>query len=259
MRLVLGFFLLLPAIAAATDVTTCGQEVAPGDIGVLVADLDCSAATDVLAAVLIRDRATLELNGHTVTAPAGADGVVTDQSHHGAIKGPGTIRGGLTNVMSGYGTLSLSDVTLEGASEGAVQSQPGSLVVTNVSVTSLGFGVSARKIVASHLTVATVQHDCILGNILRGSDITVSGCATGVSLSGSARVTRLDARDNVTVGITARAVRLEDSVVTGNRFLGAPLDILTRRRPLLVNTSCDVSKQLVDGQIGATWGVCASD
>jgi hypothetical protein len=44
-------------------------------------------------------------------------------------------------------------------------------------------------------------------------------------------VTRLDARDNVTVGITAKSVRLEDSVVTGNTFLGAPLDMLTRRRP----------------------------
>jgi len=174
---------------------------------------------------------------------------ITNQAHHGAIVGPGTITGGLTNVVSGYGTLSLMDVTLLDGINGAVQSQPGSLEVTNVSVRSLGFGISARNILANHLTVITAQHDCV----------TVSGCETGITLSGTARVTRLDARDNVTVGITAKSVRLGDSVVTGNTFLGAPLDMLTRRRPLLVNTTRGVREQLLRDVVGATWGVCASD
>jgi hypothetical protein len=60
------------------------------------------------------------------------------------------------------------DVTLLDGINGAVQSQPGSLEVTNVSVRSLGFGISARNILANHLTVMTAQHDCILGNRLRG-------------------------------------------------------------------------------------------
>jgi hypothetical protein len=259
MRLALGLLLLLPRLAAATDVDTCGQEVARGDTGVLVGDLDCSAATGILAAVLIGNHATLQLNGHTITAPPDADGVVTNVSRHGTITGPGTIRGGLTNVVSGYGHLALSDVSLEDATEGAVQSEPGSLELTNVSVNSLGFGVSARKILANGLTVTTAQHDCILGRQLRGSDVTVSGCATGISLTSTARVVRLDDRDNVTVGITAKAVLLEDSTVTGNKFLGAPLDILTRRVPQLVNTTCDVSRQRIGDAVGATWGVCASD
>jgi hypothetical protein len=140
-----------------------------------------------------------------------------------------------------------------------VQSQPGSLDVTNVSVDSLGFGVSAKKISANGLTVTTARQDCILGDRLRGTNVTVSGCATGISLTGSARVTGLDARGNVTVGITARAVRLEDSTVTGNMFLGAPLDLLTRRMPRLVNTTCDVSRQFTGDAVGPTWGVCASD
>ena len=131
--------------------------------------------------------------------------------------------------------------------------------VTNQAHHGAIVGPGTRNILANHLTVMTAQHDCILGNRLRGSDVTVSGCETGITLSGTARVTRLDARDNVTVGIPAKSVRLGDSVVTGNTFLGAPLDMLTRRRPLLVNTTRGVREQLLRDVVGATWGVCASD
>jgi hypothetical protein len=75
----------------------------------------------------------------------------------------------------------------------------------------------------------------------------------------SVRVTRLDDRDNAIIGVTATRVRLVDSVVTGNTFIGDPLDILSRRRPLLVNTSCDASAQWIDDTVGPTWGVCAGD
>jgi hypothetical protein len=261
---VLSFFVLLivgSGVSFATDVTFCGQKIVDGDTGVLQADLDCSAASGIYAAVLIGNRSTLSLNGHTIIGGP-ADGVAGDVSRRFAIVGPGAINGSLTGIAGGLKTrVSISDVDLSDNQVG-IQVVRGTLDLTNVTIASLTTGmVSSRSIRAQTLTVTTNGHgDCILGDGIRGTDVTVTGCFTGIGVLGSVRIDGLTAVDNVTIGVSASRVRLMDSVVTGNTFIGQPLDILSSKRPVLLGTSCGVSRQkLPDGTIGATWGVCADD
>jgi hypothetical protein len=49
--------------AAAVDVTACGQTIGRREVGVLVADLDCSASP---FGVRLLRHATLDLNGHSI-------------------------------------------------------------------------------------------------------------------------------------------------------------------------------------------------
>lgn len=61
-------------------------------------------------------------------------------------------------------------------------------------------------------------------------------------------------------GIFADRCRLTDSTVTGNFDGSAPVDLLTKRRPLLVTTTCDRSAVVpVSGPPTASWGVCTND
>ena len=77
---------------AQVDVTTCGQNVGPGQVATLQADLDCSATTGV--GLVLETGVTLVLNGFDVignpAAPFGTHGVVC----HGTctVVGPGAIR-----------------------------------------------------------------------------------------------------------------------------------------------------------------------
>jgi hypothetical protein len=248
-------------VAFATDVTVCGQKIMDGDTGVLQADLDCSAASGLLAAVLVGNGTTLSLNGHTIIASPDADGVAGDVARRFAVVGPGAITGGLTGIAGGLKTrVTIRDVDLSDNQFG-IDVSLGTLDLTNVTVASNRSGVSARTIRAQTLTVTTNGNgDCILGGTIRGTDVTVTGCFTGIGVLRSVRLQGLTATGNLTIGVVAARVRLIDSVVTGNIFIGQPLDILSKRRPVLLGTSCGVSRQkLADGSVGATWGVCADD
>jgi len=61
-RAALLALVLLPATAAAVDVTGCGQVLRPGEIGDLRGDLDCATHE----AVRVQAGATLRLNGFTL-------------------------------------------------------------------------------------------------------------------------------------------------------------------------------------------------
>jgi hypothetical protein len=251
-------FVLLSTAAFATDVTTCGQVVAPGDVGILQADLDCSGVSGpLLAAVLLQENASLSLNGHTLIGRADEPGVVSDVARRCTVSGPGTITGASTGIYVGMTRLTVHDLVLQ-QNNLAIDASVGRLDVRNVTADS---SVSGGRIRADHLTVTRDgDGNCIMGGQLRGSDITVTGCHTGVT-AGVVRVTRLDASDNFTIGVTAKKVKLTDSVVTGNIFIGHPLDILTDSMPKLVNTTCGTSAQRDDSPtgVGPTWGVCAND
>jgi hypothetical protein len=79
--------------AMATDITACGATIAPGDTGVLQADLDCSAAP---IGVLVLTHGVLDLNGHTISG-----GDVTTATVQGAKKADGTGRGNFRIVGPG--------------------------------------------------------------------------------------------------------------------------------------------------------------
>lgn len=259
---VLSLFVLLigSGVCSATDVTVCGQKIVDGDTGVLEADLDCSAAPGILAAVLIGNGATLSLNGHTVTGRPDIAAVAGDVARRFAVVGPGTITGAGTGIAGALKTrVTIRDVDLS-ENDFATDVPLGTVDLTSVTVESHHSGISAGTVRAQTLTVTTNDSgDCILGRTIRGTDVTVTGCHTGIGALGSARLQRLTATGNVTIGVSAARVRLLDSVVTGNIFIGQPLDILSTRRPSVIRTTCGVSRQLIGDVVGATWGVCADD
>src|SRR5262249_62239236 len=85
---------VLPATAAlASDITQCGQTVSTGDVGVMMVDLVCPS----MSAVRVSNGATLELNGHSISAP-GASAVAAEFApvpaglprHKVSVVGPGT-------------------------------------------------------------------------------------------------------------------------------------------------------------------------
>ena len=258
---VIAVLLLIASASAAdaVDVTACGQHVGPGETGVLQSDVDCTASAEPIAAVYLGNRATLSLNGHTIIARADIDGVLGDVARRCTIEGPGTITGARTAFASGQTRMTIRDVTLVG-NRGSIDVPLGRVDLTDVTASSSVGGVRAETVRATRVTVTTNGGgDCILGGTFRGTDVTVTGCHTGIAMQYGVRATRLDDRDNVTVGVVGSRVRLVDSVVTGNTFLGQPLDLLSRRRPSLLLTTCDASAQLIDQTVGPAWGVCAGD
>jgi hypothetical protein len=73
------------------------------------------------------------------------------------------------------------------------------------------------------------------------------------------RIDGLTATGNGAFGVEGKRVRLFNSTVTGNEG-GHPsnppfVDVVSTRRPRLVNTVCDHSL----GPDGITWGVCSGD
>ena len=106
------------AAAKSVDVTTCGQVVPRGTLGVLTADLDCSMTTD--EAVHLSPGAKLRLSGFTVTS--NHIGVLCDPVGRCRILGPGMIRRPTLDtspapenygVFSGRGVDLRDGVTLE--------------------------------------------------------------------------------------------------------------------------------------------------
>ena len=57
---------------------------------------------------------------------------------------------------------------------------------------------------------------------------------------------------------TKRGV-LRNSLVDANMFAGVPLDVLTGKQPVLIETDCNTSAMLVSGAPSGTWGVCGLD
>ena len=116
---------VLSARAPAVDIVPCGTPVRGGQAGVLVADLDCSGimlprnsngAADCVdnpgctdagcGGVILGDRATLQMNGHTV-----ANGAIFCAGRC-AISGPGTITGG--DYPQGESLMAAGDLEVDG-------------------------------------------------------------------------------------------------------------------------------------------------
>ena len=274
--------LLVPLFAvraSAVDVATCGQLVPAGQVGVLQADLDCggdeaagACLTEAAAAcasdpgctdaacggVLLRDGSTLAMNGHTV-----ANGVVVCPLFHSScsVVGPGTIvggygltalgrkldasggldvHGGEVGIANYKGRVILQDATVSGVANWGIQAYRG-LRATNVTSNNNEIGILVYN--------GSFTGSGITANDNRGTGVLVAAgrlVLTGLMATGNGRDPEYRGAGVLCEGRTV----LVNSVVTGNYADGTrPLDLLAKRRPVLVDSTCDHS----------LWGICSQD
>jgi len=247
---VLAFTALAPAAASAVDVTTCGQVVLAHTTGVLVADLTCPTAAG--QAIVVGDRSTLDLAGHTLTG----GGVICDRSctvRGGTItgvRGDGSEVAVFSNLSAGKGRFAAEDLT--------------------VSASDNGLYIKARRVDFSNV-IANGNHGYGIvtfgAGVVRGADLTANGNVgpgMAVQYKGNVRLTRFTATGNGWGGLInqGRSTRLYDSVVTGNDWPPFPdspafVDVNARcERLKLFNTTCDHS---YPGSRLPPCGVCAAD
>lgn len=251
--------------ASALDVTACEQIVPAGAVGDLVGDLACGTN-----GVVLRSRATLRLNGHTLsgTSSSSPSCAGTDtcagarcEGRSCRVEGPGEIRGFLYGVLADGASIGVSvrarirDVVLAANQAGfwgdvvriddseiadnvlvGVVSEKKAVVKGSRILRNLGGGISGTAVNATGVTVTDVAAGGlpgIHGVTLRLSDVSVTGCQSG--------------------GVSAsRTVTARDSTLTGN----VPEDVRSLEHPpRLVRTSCLLSSN----GVGDTWHACAND
>lgn len=240
-RLTLALMLLVAVAgrAAATDVTACGQTIAARDTGVLTVDLTCSSSVD---GALLGDKATLDLNGHTLSGA----GVYCTTSC--TVKGPGTI----TNVhYYPAGNATAIFANFQG-------SRGTKFVAENIDLHDNDNGIlsQARRVTLAGVNASNNVHDGIEtfgANVIKGTNVTANNNgATGLDVQsvGTIRMTGFTATGNGWGGVINDGKRtvLVGSTVTGNAwppFPGDPsmVDIATAagRCPRLTTTTCDHS------------------
>jgi hypothetical protein len=214
------------ARASDTPVTACGQTVS--GVGVLTADLDCSATAG--PAVKLAKGARLELGGFTLTATD--TGVLCDTGRC-AVTGPGTIRRPSYAPTSSYGVyayyrLRIADVVLENWPYAL--SVLGPLSVKHCTVRGGGWGTLAE--------VTTIVDSSFENNAIgvRGTAGTPSGPGFGIRY-------------------IFWPVSVRHSTFTGNT-----IDVASYRRPVVHDSSCTTSDHLTlpDEPFGGgdEWGVC---
>jgi hypothetical protein len=103
---------------------------------------------------------------------------------------------------------------------------------------------------------------------VRGMHVTVSDNAEVGMWVGKAKITGLTATGNgdplpnagpLGGGVFGSRVVFLDSSISGNFFRGVPGDVVTGRRPRLVNPTCGSGVQLTSDLTLDTWGVCSDD
>jgi len=240
LRLTLAFVLLIAAVdrVTATDVTSCGQTVAPRDMAVLTTDLTCSSSA---SGVFLGDRSTLDMNGHTMNG----GGVNCIGSC--TVTGPGTITNVHAPAHNGAG------IVTNGAA-----SRTSKFLAQDVDVSGNDQGIvtQARRVTLIGVNASNNAGDGIetFSKTIRGMNVTASNNgATGLDVQsiGSVRMTGLTASGNGWGGLIndGKRTRLIDSTLTGNAWPPFPdeptmVDIAiayNARCPRLVNTTCDHS------------------
>lgn len=278
------FVPFLASTAAAVDVTTCGQIVQSGEIGVLQADLDCATApgfcfyfpadpqTETSVActtddecgggfpnglgfcnrigVALDGRAELQLNGHTL----GGAGVRCDGRGRCSVSGPGSIV-----AAQGFGILAKRNVRVTGvavidAAYAGIWSLTGNVEAADAIVQN----APSMGIYAPRGSVLVRDSDVTVGNIAVGAARTIKG--SGVYAHDSyfgvvaprILLTGLEATGNVRWGVNGNKIALLDSEVTGNDagFHGLDIHLFGDRARIRVrNVTCGKSDA----------GVCADD
>lgn len=222
--LMLALLALVPTLAHAVDIDGCGQTVPPGETGVLTADL---AFCD--SAVLLEEGAKLQLNGHTISdSEVGVD----VRGRRFDVSGPGVIARNDYGVSQGNGrrkTCTLDNIDFHDNEYTAVATLTAKVIATNLTVTGNGaengYGLAVEMLIGTNLTVT----------------------------------------DNPGIGVAfRRSSRLINSTVIGNNSTRWGVDILTSRRPRLIDTTCGKSagkkpRPPVFSVVGVPWGVCLND
>jgi len=274
-RLALALVLTLSAVAPvrAVDVTTCGQVVPDGETGVLETDLDCSA-DPAEAAVTLGNCSTLDMNGHAIVARNGAVSCGFERSAGCVVRGHGVSPSGVGDVSGGsYGIVgaskrvTVSDVDVHDVAIGGIVVNE-RLVATNVTVVHGGANgiVANKRLTAVNVVSSDNEYFGIDSPRVTGTDVTANGngysgvscrrCVlTGLTATGNGFT---DIPVGAGGGLQGVSAKLVDSTLTGNVVDGvAPVDIDTFRRPHIVSTTCEHSRQR--GDPASSWGVCAAD
>jgi hypothetical protein len=257
---------------AALTLTTCGTVVPPGETAALVSDLSCNMTGP---SVTLQKSATLDLAGFTLTlsgTDAGivcADGKCTVRS---TVAGGRIVAGGpeptgfgavIAHITSGRGKIVVSDLDIEVSPPGSAES--GVYAIGNVSIKAANVNVS-NALVAAFSAPRIDVNDALLtdnwvglyGFRLSGERVTTTGGGYGAA-GVRARLSEFTAHGAQHNGVQVdRTVVLRSSDVTGNNVGGLGADIVSGRRPRLVDTTCGTS-QVFGEPPGTSWVVCQGD
>jgi len=259
-------------VAGAVDVVSCGQVVPAGEIGELTGALDCSSASSGSPAVVLGNRATLELHGNPLTAPPDGTGVAC-QGRKCTVEGPGWLLAAPFPQTSLAGVAAVKNVLVSGGgleiyrNETGVLASDGTARLSGVTLRQNGTGVEAKVLKAEQIFVLNSERIGIEASKgVRGEAIEVrdSGWA-GIST----RTFKIDGFIAATNGFTGttsggailatRRGVLRNSSISANEFNGVPLDLITGSPPTVIDTTCHHSAMLIDGAPSGTWGVCSLD
>src|SRR5262249_43399513 len=135
------------------------------------------------------------------------------------------------------------------------------LRIDGVTVRDAKFALSAGTAVRASNVLIVDSGRAFSSPRIRGTDVTITGSLPGETIGdGMVRLTRLVLSGGSTLGISAVGLRLVDSYVVGDDSGYPGLDILTRRRPTLVRSTCGRSARLTRSGVPAgTWHVCMDD
>jgi hypothetical protein len=283
---------LVAAIPArAVDVTLCDQVVPAGQVGDVVADLDCQSNA-FGAAVHLDQNATLRLNGHRIAGPTGGGNVI-EIPLSGRIEGPGEIAGPAVDALGACVSADGAMLTVNGGDPGidihgcqaGINVVNGKAKLANVSLhDNVGPGAFALRLQATNVSATRNGAQGLNADNLKAVNVTASGnglfgfggrrvLVLGGTADGNGRfgISSLDghvtAHDltitasgevGVLGGGTTKIV-LKDSSVTGTGpgagIFPPNTDILAVvKRPMLVSSVCGKSV----GPAG-TWGICQND
>jgi hypothetical protein len=116
-----------------------------------------------------------------------------------------------------------------------------------------GQGLGAANTLKALNVVATNNvhgHGLFAGTNLKGVNVTSTDNYSGAEAWRTLKLANAQVIGNTFSGVAGTRVQLSDSTVTGNGFV----DVLSRTRPVLKNTTCNRSLDFND----MSWGVCAN-
>jgi hypothetical protein len=258
----LAFFASVPAFAI--DVTSCPLVIPAGEVGVVQSDFVCGG--DESFSIVLERGARLELNGHTITADAGGGPIALVQCKAKCeIAGPGGLDAGIGGGgiwVESRARAFIHDITIDGFAL-AIAAPRADVRAVNVAMTATHGGiVTARRLELDNVQV-TLPGDvgpCIEasnGGKVTGKDVTVTGCDYGVYSTRRMDLTNLTVTDSRIGVFSTGRVLLTDSAVTGSEHY----DIYSGGRPILVNTTCDVSQKYNRARFGpdGSWNACPGE
>jgi hypothetical protein len=219
---------------------------------------------------------TLDLNGHTITGGVfGVQGAFATQNRVAAARARchilssvpgGAIVGSLFGI-SDCDKTEVSDVAVIGATIQAIGGPR--LVLTNVTIRDGAEPITTATLEASNLVVTNnrgvtqMNRGVIHGLIATGN---TSPWFLRSFKHSSLVLTDATITGNTGVGVIGERITLKNSTVSGNnttaQVIGGGetvdgIDLISKRKPRLINSTCGRSAQL--SVLSNSWGVCAND